>query len=100
MRLTWSVLILSVSVSPVHCADQNLSAKELAIAKKVYTSKCSRCHEIYEPSAYRDKEWNQWMTKMIRKSRLKQAQAELLTRYTDGLRAQAKQLSIETNRVR
>ena len=100
MHATWSALLLIASVLPVNCADTNLSPKELAAAKKIYISKCSRCHEIYKPSAYRDAEWNQWMTKMIRKSRLKKEQAELLTRYTDSLREQAKQAPGEMKRAR
>lgn len=100
MRLTWSVLLLSAGVLPVNCADTNLPPKVLAAAKKIYTSKCARCHEIYEPGAYGDAEWSRWMTKMIRKSRLNKEQAELLARYTDSLREQAKQTSSETKRAR
>lgn len=67
-----------------------LSSSELKTAQKMYVVKCSKCHEIYDPTKYTDEEWSAWMVKMKRKSKLKDDQFELLRRYTEILRAPAK----------
>lgn len=95
MRSLGLILLFCACAFCGNCEDEGLSMKELTVAKKVYTSKCGRCHEFYEPSAYSDKEWNLWMTKMIRKSRLKKEQAELVLRYTNHLHAKPKQAQMK-----
>ena len=91
MRLLWSILLLHFAAALANGVPIEMPAKELAAAKKIYSAKCGRCHEFYEPRAYNNAEWNQWMTKMVKKSRLKKEQTELLTRYTETLRTESKQ---------
>ena len=55
-------------------------------AAKLYAIKCAKCHEFYNPAAYREAEWRSWMTKMSKKAHLKPDQRELLTRYLDLFR--------------
>lgn len=64
-----------------------LAAPEIAGARKLYVSKCARCHKFYNPLDYGDTEWRAWMRKMTKKARLKPDQAELLARYLDAVRA-------------
>ena len=74
---------------PIHAqpsAPTGLSEEQLAQARKLCLAKCARCHQLYHPSAYSAAEWQSWMTKMSRKARLKQDQAELVSRYLAGFR--------------
>lgn len=64
---------------PAGAAD--LSPKELAAARKLNLVKCSKCHKIYEPKDYTLADWDVWMEKMARKSRLKSQQSVLLNQY-------------------
>ncbi|MDQ6630912.1 MAG: hypothetical protein M3Y82_04040, partial [Verrucomicrobiota bacterium] len=52
----------------------------------VYVVKCAKCHELYDPKKYEEADWNLWMEKMRRKSKLKSAQFDLLKRYIQTLR--------------
>ena len=90
MRATWAWLLMIAASHLARAEDAPMSSKDLASAKKIYAAKCGRCHEFYPPRDYVDAEWNAWMAKMVRKSRLKKEQTELLTRYTDLLRAPSK----------
>jgi len=63
-----------------------LSAQEAADATHLYVAKCAKCHKFYDPAEYTQKEWDMWMRKMSRKSKLKPAQEELLTRYLGAFR--------------
>src|SRR5437870_4546077 len=92
MRLMLPVVVtaLAAAILPARAAD--LPPKELAAAKKLYQAKCARCHKFYEPSAYDDDAWNSWMLKMRKKARLKGDQYELLWRYTERLRNDAKKI--------
>lgn len=60
---------------------------EIAGARKLYVSRCARCHKFYDPADYDDAEWNLWMTKMSRKARLKPNQQQLVSRYLEAFRA-------------
>ena len=86
MRLSCLVCIWMLAVPVVGGELPKLSAKELSEAKRLYNSKCSRCHKFYNPSSYDDAEWQDWMEKMRKKSKLKNEQFDLLTRYTETLR--------------
>lgn len=55
-------------------------------ARKLYLTKCAKCHKLYEPKKYSDADWEKWMGKMTKKSKLNSAQTELLTRYLETLR--------------
>lgn len=67
-----------------------LSATEIKAAKKLYEVKCAKCHKFYEPTAYSQPEWDDWMVKMSRKSKLKAEQDRLLTDYLNDYRKNGK----------
>ena len=56
---------------------------ETAAARKLYVTKCAKCHKFYDPAKYSDEEWKVWMVKMSKKSKLKPEQERSLTRYID-----------------
>ena len=67
-----------------------LSPAGFSQARKLYLVKCAKCHELYDPHAYGDAEWQEWMVKMKKKSKLKNDQFELLMNYLSSVRAQPK----------
>jgi hypothetical protein len=67
-----------------------LTDLEIATARKLYVTKCARCHKFYDPANYDDEEWHTWMVKMSKKSRLKPDQEELLSRYLGAFRSPRK----------
>ena len=82
-----SLIVAALSLTGAIAGDaQSLSAKDFEEAKHLYVSKCSRCHKFYDPSAYSDSEWQDWMEKMRKKSKLKPRQYDLVLQYTQGLR--------------
>jgi cytochrome c5 len=64
-----------------------LSAGEVKGTRKLYTTKCMRCHKSYDPNAYTQPQWDAWMVKMRKKARLGSEQQNLLSRYLDAYRA-------------
>ena len=82
-RLLVIFSLLGCSCCPANPVE--LSPKEIAAAKKLYTAKCARCHKFYDPSLYAEVEWTSWMTKMRKKARLKNDQYDLLLRYAESL---------------
>lgn len=54
--------------------------------KKVYVRSCAKCHEFYPPSDYSQPEWDKWMVKMRRKSKLKTADFDRVLEFTQMLR--------------
>ena len=74
--------------SPLNTGE--LSKEELREATRLYSIKCARCHKFYDPAAYNQTEWDVWMQKMGKKSKLKPDQLALLSRYLETLRAPAK----------
>lgn len=64
-----------------------LSPKETKEARKLYNLKCAKCHKFYDPADYTQLEWDEWMLKMSKKSKLKPAQHDLLSRYLETLRS-------------
>jgi hypothetical protein len=53
------------------------------IAHKLYVTKCAKCHKLYDPAKYSDDEWQMWMGKMSRKSKLTAEQRDLLSNYIE-----------------
>ena len=85
MKWLWSgSVVLALALAGAGAAD--LSPVEKKAAKDLYEIKCAKCHKFYEPTAYSPTEWDDWMRKMSRKSKLKPAQEELLTRYLGEIR--------------
>ena len=64
-----------------------MERREAQAARKVYVAKCAKCHRFYEPRAYPEQEWREWMRAMSRKSKLKPAAETILKRYLDAYRA-------------
>lgn len=64
------------------------SPEEFDAARKIYVSQCGRCHKFYNPNKYTDSEWNGWMRKMAKKSKLTAAQEEILARHLELYRSE------------
>jgi hypothetical protein len=77
--------VLATAASPA-VADQ-LTVKEAASARKLYVARCAKCHKFYEPKNYTAADWEVWMGKMSRRSKLKADQEEALKRYLEDYRA-------------
>jgi hypothetical protein len=58
-----------------------LNPEQTAQARKLYLTKCAKCHKLYDPSKYSDPQWEVWMDKMSRKAKLRPEQQEALARY-------------------
>lgn len=54
---------------------------------KIYIRSCGKCHEFYEPSKYTQAEWDKWMVKMRRKSKLKPVDFDEVLAFTQTLRS-------------
>ena len=84
MRLTCllplSLVALAGCASPEKATD---SGDPSQIARKLYIAKCAKCHKFYDPAKYSDVEWQTWMRKMSRKSKLSPEQQELLSSYIE-----------------
>src|SRR2546423_1778510 len=52
--------------------------------RKLYITKCARCHKLYDPRNYSDQEWQTWMVKMARKSKLSPDQQEEISHYVEA----------------
>jgi hypothetical protein len=84
-----SAFLLAVLIFPCDLAfAQGLSPTEMQAARKIYIAKCAKCHEFYDPAAYGQVEWDTWMLKMKKKSKLKPDQFDLLSRYLNKVRAE------------
>ena len=66
-----------------------LSDQQVSEATQLYIVKCANCHKFYHPADYEETEWNRWMKKMGKKSKLKPDQYELLSRYLAAFRQQS-----------
>ena len=89
MRKFLKLIVVVLVFGATQARAAELSPKELKEAEKLYHLKCAKCHKFYDPAGYSKPEWNEWMRKMARKSKLKGKQEELLARYTELLRAPA-----------
>jgi hypothetical protein len=85
-----SVVILAAAWAWHSGQAADLSEGQSAAAKKIYISKCARCHKFYEPTEYNDQEWSMWMVKMRKKARLNARDYDLVLRFTEVMRSEAK----------
>ncbi len=76
-------------LDPNAASAAGLSAPEASQALQLYTAKCVRCHQSYNPAAYGEAQWRSWMTKMSKKAKLTSEQDKLLSRYLAAYRAAA-----------
>jgi hypothetical protein len=86
MRAIVLMLFVASLLGIREAAATGLSPKEEATAKKLYSLKCAKCHDFYNPANYNDADWHSWMAKMKKKSRLNSTDYDLVLRYTDLLR--------------
>lgn len=66
--------------SPAGAADSSASASSEQ-SRKLYVTKCAKCHKLYDPAAYSDERWEHWVKNMGKKARLKPEQQRELERY-------------------
>jgi len=90
MRLFLQIFALTAVLAfPIRDARAgDLTPEEIRAARKLHNTKCVRCHKAYDPAAYNETAWREWMDKMSRKAKLKSDQKELLARYLDDVRKQ------------
>jgi mono/diheme cytochrome c family protein len=93
MRLLFFLFMLGLALAgctgPAKATDA--PQDERSAARKLYVAKCAKCHKFYDPAKYSDEDWQMWMRKMGKKSKLKLEQQEMLSRYIeDTYRSPAK----------
>ncbi len=89
MRSLVSIVVSTAALLAIsHGNAAELSAQQSKDARKIYLTKCAKCHKLYNPKEYSDTEWDEWMLKMKKKSKLKEDQFELLKSYIATLRAE------------
>lgn len=75
------------------------NAGEHEPGRKIYVSKCAKCHRFYEPRNYSDEDWDRWMDKMSRKSKLKPEQERELRAYLADYRGEGKPREVRQGAV-
>lgn len=63
-----------------------VSTHEANRASELYALKCGRCHKFYDPAAYSNEDWEKWMRKMSKKTKLTAEQEQTLTEYLGAAR--------------
>ena len=84
----FAAAVLALAIAEAGAVD--LPASKRKTAEDLYNVKCAKCHKFYDPAAYSEKDWELWMHKMSRKSKLKPEQEALLRRYLGEFRGQGK----------
>lgn len=74
--MRWQIFILGLV--PAALLVSATDAADPPDARKLYVAKCAGCHKLYDPAGYTTAEWDTWMQKMRRKSRLSDQQIALL----------------------
>jgi hypothetical protein len=82
------LILFTLSVAIGHVVADPLSKQDKAAGKKIYDSKCVKCHRPYDPRDYREEEWRLWIAKMSKKAKLKPQPEKLLNRYLDVYRSE------------
>jgi len=89
MRFGLQIAIAVLVMGVLQTRAVELSPKETKEAQRLYNLKCAKCHKFYDPASYSHPEWDDWMKKMAKKSKLKSTQYDLLVQYTETLRPAA-----------
>src|SRR4030088_2027889 len=86
MRFLLLLLLLALlnGGCAVPAAPTDKFSDDMAAGRKVYLSKCAKCHKLYDPTKYSDKEWQAWMRKMSRKAKLSPDQQRMLSNYIEA----------------
>jgi hypothetical protein len=79
--LSFVAILIAGCTGPGHATE--LPVDETTAARKLYVAKCAKCHKFYDPAKYSDEEWQKWMAKMSKKSKLTPEQSEVLARYIE-----------------
>ena len=87
MSRIFALLGASLLAVATDLGAEQLTLKEAASARRLYVAKCAKCHKFYEPKNYSDADWEVWMGKMSRRSKLKADQEKALKRYLEDYRA-------------
>ncbi len=74
-------------LDPAAAQNSGMTGRSVSAARKLYTTKCMRCHKSYDPAEYSQPQWESWMTKMRTKARLSPEQDRLLSQYLEAYRA-------------
>ncbi len=76
----WPLRLLSV-VTCAAAAGEDPPRVNPEVGRKVYTTKCAKCHEFYNPARYTDAQWSKWMSKMSSKAKLTDEQKQAVAQY-------------------
>lgn len=79
IRLHVLVLALASAGVPTKAADTFSETP----GRKLYVSKCAKCHKLYDLTKYSDEQWHVWMDKMCRKAKLQPDQKTLISAYVE-----------------
>jgi mono/diheme cytochrome c family protein len=94
----WLALVLA---GAANAGANDSSADNNSAARKLYLGKCARCHKLYDPARYSEKQWQVWMEKMSRKARLQPDQTGLVARYIEeSLRAPKREAELKSTAAR
>lgn len=85
MKQTLAIVIAGLAVA-WNAGAAGLSSEDLSAGRKLYQTKCGRCHKFYNIDHYPDPAWAMWLEKMVAKARLTPEEASLLSRYLQTLR--------------
>jgi|SRR4030095_11597860 mono/diheme cytochrome c family protein len=53
----------------------------MAAGKKLYESKCGKCHALFKPKEYKMKQWKENLDDMMNKAELKEDEYKLIFAY-------------------
>ncbi len=57
---------------------------DIVLGKTIYTTRCARCHDLYEPSKYTAERWDGILKIMIPRARLTPEESVHVTAYVKG----------------
>ncbi|MCX7825381.1 MAG: hypothetical protein N2689_07470 [Verrucomicrobiae bacterium] len=86
-RLAFGALTAMLAIPTVSAADPSPAN---AAAKKLYETKCLRCHEELEPAAYEETTYKRWLWRMKDKAGLDNRQYGDLSGYLKSVREAAR----------
>ena len=81
MRWLLHILLLGLSLSRISAGPAADIQSRESVERKLYVTKCAKCHKLYAPNNYSESDWQKWMSKMSRKAKLSPDQRESIERY-------------------
>jgi hypothetical protein len=52
--------------------------------RKIYVTRCAKCHKFYDPSKYSNQDWGMWMQKMKKKAKLSDEEEAMVSSYINA----------------